>query len=860
MPLARGSRLLAMSTPATPSDAPAPSQAASIPRVPAAPRAGALAFALALCAGIGLLAALRLEPPTVVGKDAPATEFSGERALGYLRGLIGPGGTRMIGTLPNRRAGDYLAKTLRELGYTPEFQERFLVSRRYNASGTLRNVIAELPGSDPAAKAVLLVAHYDCVGAGEGAGDDGSGVASLLEMARALKAGPQLRRSVIFLFTDAEESGLLGVDAFTGIWQVVTSTDGAKTSVPLQKPHPLFERVGCAINLEARGSRGPSLMFETGPKSAQLVEAIANHAPRPVLGSSFATVYGALRNDTDLSAFRDRGLPGLNFAFIGGTEHYHTSHDDIAHLDLRSVQHHGTNVLPVVKALADAPDAAAGPSDLVYFDLLSSCVIRWPAKLSLPISIGALLLILAACSSLTHRGHAGWTLRRVLWGLFALTACVLFVTLFGQLAARWRWPEAAWPAEPTPWIVLSGALALTGACLAAQLAQRAGFWGAWAAVWLAQAGIGIALSATDLVGFCYLFTVPALVAGLIGLPALFLGRDRPWLAALAGLLPLAASALVLAPLFILVYQALGLQAIPLPSKANWPAVAIFPLVTLLAVLPLLPLLCLRGSGRGALLFTSLGFALLAGLVAPSAAVYARHPARQADSEAAIPGRSGDVPRRVDLVFHQSFEDEGTGDPPQIDAAWLAFTHPVFDPYAERSDTYPSGRGLAPPPFLSSAPRAFDSIPSKPWDGLPPAYRAQATPLSGAQPPVLEDFKVVASGKGRLVSFRLRSPRRARMLGVFFPNSNESANLGTIRIEGQAARRSLRHWCFNAPPEGIRFEVFLKKGTTPSLPILVVDAEPGLPKSGRVLRELRDSVGSATTDRGDLHVHSATYTL
>ncbi|MBL4845897.1 MAG: M20/M25/M40 family metallo-hydrolase [Planctomycetes bacterium] len=841
--------------PSSPPSSPTPARRG----VPLAPRAGALAVGLALCAGIGLLSAWRLEPPAVVRKDAPQTEFSGERALGYLKGLIGPGGTRMVGSPGNARARDYLVKTLGELGYEPQIQKRFLVSRRFACSGTLSNVLAELPGSDPTATAVLLSAHYDCVGAGDGAGDDGSGVAALLEIARALKAGPPLKRSVIFLFSDAEESGLLGADAFTGVWSEVRPSDGRPAvSVPLQEPHPWFKRVGCVINLEARGSRGPSLMFQTGPKSTHLIEALATHAPRPVLGSSFATVYELLPNDTDLSAFRDRGVPGLNFAFIGGVEHYHTSYDDLAHLDPRSVQHHGSNVLPLVKALADAGEASSKPSELVYFDLLSLVVVRWPAEFSVYLSALALVLIAIVFFGLTREGHRDWALRGLAWGGLGVLACVLLVIGFGQAAASWRWPEIAFPADPAPWIVLASALALSGGCLAAQLAWRGGFWGTWVAVWASQAAVGIGLSLSPYVGFCYIFVVPALVAGVAGLVAMAVGRERPAVAALAGLLPLMASALLLAPLFVLVYQALGLQVIPLPELARWPALAIFPALTLLGVVPLLPLLALRGSGRGALLFTALGFALLAGTVAPGAAVYAKHPARQADPQAAIPGRSGDVPRRVDLVFNQSFEDEGTGAPLQIDASWLAFTYPVFDPYEERTESYPRGRGLPLPPFLTSATSPFDVEVASPWVGLPPAYRAQAAPLSGAQPPILEGLKIEVHGEGRLVRFRLRSPRRARMLGLFFTGSMDQ--VGSIRIAGQLAQRWRKHWCFNAPPEGLEFEIFLKKGKTPSVPILVIDAEQGLPKTGRVLRELRDSVGSATSDRADLHVHSATYKL
>ena len=51
------------------------------------------------------------------------------------------------------------------------------------------------------------MAHYDSVPFGPGAADDGAGVVTLLETARALKAGPPLKNDVIFLFTDGEEAG-----------------------------------------------------------------------------------------------------------------------------------------------------------------------------------------------------------------------------------------------------------------------------------------------------------------------------------------------------------------------------------------------------------------------------------------------------------------------------------------------------------------------------------------------------------------------------------------------------------------------------------------------------------------------------
>ena len=83
------------------------------------------------------------------------------------------------------------------------------------------NVVGVLRGSDPAVRdsAVLIDAHYDHLGIGRavngdsiynGADDDASGTVAVLEIARALTAGPRPRRTVIFAATTGEEVGLLG--------------------------------------------------------------------------------------------------------------------------------------------------------------------------------------------------------------------------------------------------------------------------------------------------------------------------------------------------------------------------------------------------------------------------------------------------------------------------------------------------------------------------------------------------------------------------------------------------------------------------------------------------------------------------
>lgn len=87
-----------------------------------------------------------------------------------------------------------------------------------------QNVIGMIPGSVPGSGAVLVLGHWDHLGECgppeaadricNGAADNASGIAMMLELARRLKAGAPLARDVYFLATTAEEAGLLGIRAF----------------------------------------------------------------------------------------------------------------------------------------------------------------------------------------------------------------------------------------------------------------------------------------------------------------------------------------------------------------------------------------------------------------------------------------------------------------------------------------------------------------------------------------------------------------------------------------------------------------------------------------------------------------------
>ncbi len=129
-----------------------------------------------------------------------------------------------------QRAGQDLAK-LRIAARRADFRPVPLKGATFSADVAVKhetveshNVLARIPGAKRPDEVVSLGAHWDAYGKGApdaqgriyraGANDDALGVAGLLEIARAMKAGPKPDRSVVFAFWTAEERGLLGSEYY----------------------------------------------------------------------------------------------------------------------------------------------------------------------------------------------------------------------------------------------------------------------------------------------------------------------------------------------------------------------------------------------------------------------------------------------------------------------------------------------------------------------------------------------------------------------------------------------------------------------------------------------------------------------
>lgn len=361
-----------------------------------------LLIALIVVLGLYLLA-----PPAVVPASAPATTFSAARARAHLDPIVHT--PRPLGSTENARVRDYIVDQLRAIGMEPEVQQMpLLASTDPNVNALLlhapSNVIARLKGTNNT-KAILLVAHYDSVTTSASANDGASNTAMLLEVASALRAGPAPRNDVIFLFTDGEELHLLGSQAFL-------------------TQHPWAKDVGLVLNFVARGTGGPSLMFESSTRNGWLIGEFAKAAPHPVANSLTYEVYrGLLPNDTDFTPFKRADYTGLNFAYIGGLEHYHTMLDDLQHVNEPGIQHQGEQALALTRHFGSLDLTNTKSGDAVYFDLLGLTLVHYSGALVLPLT-ALIVLLFAGVVVLGFRRKrlSGWG---IFFGLLAFVGSVV---------------------------------------------------------------------------------------------------------------------------------------------------------------------------------------------------------------------------------------------------------------------------------------------------------------------------------------------------------------------------------------------------------------------------------------------------
>lgn len=273
------------------------------------------------------------EPRKALAELPPA--FSQARLAAHVAALTAPAlEGRGLGTAGEKAAAENVAAEMKAAGLLPggddgSYFQRFRVAATASgAPADVVNVVGFLPGTDPTWKdeSVVVAAHYDHLGRGwpdahkefagqvhPGADDDASGVAVLLELARAMK-DEKPRRTVVFLAVTGEEAGRLGSKR----WVAGPSSRDAKKTL-------------AAVNLDTVGRLGAGKLQVLGTGTAgEWIHAVRGASW--VTGVETKAVPETLESSDHVS-FVEAGIPAVQL-FTGAHADYHRPSDTAEKVDV----------------------------------------------------------------------------------------------------------------------------------------------------------------------------------------------------------------------------------------------------------------------------------------------------------------------------------------------------------------------------------------------------------------------------------------------------------------------------------------------------------------------------------------------
>lgn len=425
-------------------------------------------IALAITAFLFFMERQLIQLPDTKPISAPTNEFSGERAFSVLSHLLQENKPHPVGSKLNKIVKQRIIDRLTKLNIEVSVQRTWSCSHRVNSCAMIENIIGIIPGLSDTGY-VTLMAHYDSVPMAPGAGDDGAAVAAILETARILKSEAPFQKPILLLITDAEELGLLGAEAF---W----------------REHELADKVGIVLDFEGSGTTGVSQVLRTSGANKLFMEAFKDSS-NPRGASLINEIFKRMPNDTDFSVVMRANVPGIDFAFASERNHYHTPNDNLENIDHRTIQHHGENMLPLTRWLANN-DFSTEQSNLVY-SANYGYWLQWPTSISPYLIITSLLLL----------GFAFYRTSTSVLGVLAGAGSALLVIISTIVSALIVFKilstlqtTVGWPAIDLPYRFILAASTLLGGLLAGLLINRyVKFYSALLGGWLLWIALSIPL-------------------------------------------------------------------------------------------------------------------------------------------------------------------------------------------------------------------------------------------------------------------------------------------------------------------------------------------------------------------------------
>ncbi|KAH8290309.1 hypothetical protein KR054_001805, partial [Drosophila jambulina] len=289
----------------------------------------------------------------------------------------------------------------------------------------IQNVVVKLtPKGSTSENYILVNSHFDSQPTSPSTGDDGHMVVSILEVLRVLSSTRQtFEHTIIFLINGSEENSLQASHGFIA-------------------HHKWAKNCKVVINLDAAGSGGRELMFQTGPNNPWLVNIYKKGAKHYFSTTMAEEIFqtGLVPSYTDFNIFVEYGkLIGLDIGQCINGFVYHTKYDRIDVIPRAALQNTGDNLLGLVRTLSNAtelrdPSAYAG-GNTVYFDVLGLYFISYSAEIGVKLNyaVAGLTLILVYVSLLRIAAKSNVSSGQVL-GWFILVLVLQLVAFVLGLA------------------------------------------------------------------------------------------------------------------------------------------------------------------------------------------------------------------------------------------------------------------------------------------------------------------------------------------------------------------------------------------------------------------------------------------
>ncbi|AKN29861.1 hypothetical protein Ccar_02990 [Clostridium carboxidivorans P7] len=323
----------------------------------------------------------------------------------------------------------YLVNELKELNMNPKVFSYKNIKNDKGQAADLNNIYGKIDGKN--GSYILLVAHYDSAGSNPqnsggysfGASDDGYGVATILETLRSIRnSGKTLENGIKVLITDGEEMHLIG------------------SREEFNNNFSLYKNVSYVINLEARGTSGPAIMFQTNEKNNRVLD-LYKKAKYPITTSLITDLYKD-SGRSDFLNIKKKGLAGINLTTLDNVEYYHTPEDSYKNISDKSFMHYEEQVLPIVKEFIysdkynDSSYFKQG-NESIFFTILPNVILDYSVTLGR--ILGSIVIIAAIGVMLCNKDKLKGTLKSAAKNLIhSIGAAILGLIISFGLATVWR--------------------------------------------------------------------------------------------------------------------------------------------------------------------------------------------------------------------------------------------------------------------------------------------------------------------------------------------------------------------------------------------------------------------------------------